>query len=293
MKANQKKAYIFGLSAICLWSTVASACKISLRYLTPAEMVFYSSVTSCLLLAAVLGLQSQLHVIRNMKVTDWIWSAKLAFLNPLAYYLILFKAYDLLPAQQAQPINYTWAITLSLLSVPMLGHRLTRQQGIAILVSYFGVLVISTGGNLLKLQITSPLGVFLALLSTVFWALYWIANTKDERPAAVGLFMNFVCAVPGILIYLALYEGFRMVDVRGLLGAVYLGFFEMGIAFLLWLTAMKYAENTAKLANLIFLSPFMSLVLIYFIVGEKIVPATIIGLIFIVAGLILQGRTKV
>jgi len=289
---RQGRAYLYGLAAIGLWSTVASACKLSLRFISPAELVFYSSLTSCLLLAVILLYQKKLDLLRAMGKTEWILGGQLGLLNPFLYYLILFKAYDLLPAQQAQPINYTWAITLSLLSVPLLGQRLGRMQMAAILISYFGVIVISTGGKLLELHFDNPFGVFLALLSTVFWALYWIGNTRDSRDPVVGLFMNFLCAVPCIGLYMVLFQPLRMIDPRGLAGAVYLGFFEMGISFLFWLTAMKLTDSTARIANLIFLSPFLSLVFIYFLVGEKILPSTLWGLVFIIVGLVVQGRVK-
>lgn len=290
---RQEKAYLFGLVTIGLWSTVASACKLSLRYITPVELVLYSSITSCLVLAVILGFQNKLHLLRQMGRGEWLLALKLGLLNPFLYYLILFKAYDLLPAQQAQPINYTWAVTLSLLSVPLLGQRLGMGQLVAILISYFGVVVISTSGNILTLHFDSPLGVFLALLSTVFWALYWIGNTRDTRDPVVGLFMNFVCAVPCILLYLSMFHSWRIIDVRGLAGAVYLGFFEMGIAFLFWLAAMKLTNSTARIANLIFLSPFLSLVLIYFLLGEEILPSTLWGLVCIVVGLIVQAKSKI
>ena len=289
---RQGRAYIYGLATIGLWSTVASACKLSLRFISPVELVFYSSLTSCLLLAIILVSQKKIHLLREMGKAEWLLAVKLGLLNPFLYYLILFKAYDLLPAQQAQPINYTWAITLSLLSVPLLGQRLGRMQLVAIFISYFGVIVISTGGKLLELHFDNPFGVFLALLSTVFWALYWIGNTRDIRDPVVGLFMNFLCAVPFVGLYMVLFEPLRAVAPLGLAGAVYLGFFEMGISFLFWLAAMKLTNNTARIANLIFLSPFLSLVFIYFLVGEKILPSTLWGLVFIIAGLVVQGRAK-
>jgi drug/metabolite transporter (DMT)-like permease len=40
-------------------------------------------------------------------------SAITGALNPFGYYLILFKAYSLLPAQLAQPLNMIWPVTLS------------------------------------------------------------------------------------------------------------------------------------------------------------------------------------
>ena len=74
----------------------------------------------------------------------------------------------------------------------------------------------------------------------------------------------------------------------GLLGASYVGLFEMGITFVLWLSALKLSETTAKVGNLIFLSPFLSLIFIHFFVGEDILASTFIGLILIVAGILIQ-----
>ena len=67
-----------------------------------------------------------------------------ALLNPVLYYLVLFEAYDRLPAQIAQPLNYTWAIVLALLAVPVLGQRLTLRMGLGIFIGYLGVVVLLT-----------------------------------------------------------------------------------------------------------------------------------------------------
>jgi drug/metabolite transporter (DMT)-like permease len=54
------------------------------------------------------------------------------------------------------------------------------------------------------------------------------------------------------------------------------------------LMAMKLTDNTARISNLIFLSPFLSLIFIHFLLGEKILFATFIGLILIILGLCCQ-----
>lgn len=66
----------------------------------------------------------------------------------------------------------------------------------------------------------------------------------------------------------------------------------MGLAFVFWLLAMKLAVNTVRIANLIFLSPVLSLFFIHFFVGEKIEMATIFGLVCILAGVGLQSSGK-
>ncbi|PLX96699.1 MAG: EamA family transporter [Desulfuromonas sp.] len=285
---NQRLAYVYGLAAVLLWSTMASAFKLSLRVLTPVELLLYAVLTSCGVLFAMLCLQGKLTLLKQLSWRDLRPSLGLGLLNPVLYYLILFKAYDLLPAQQAQPLNYTWAITLSLLSIPLLGQKVSRRELLAIAISYLGVVVISTKGSLLALRFESPFGVALALISTIFWALYWIYNARDERDPVLGLFLNFICGLPLIFLSLLVTEPLRLPPVSGLLGAGYIGLFEMGITFVFWLKAMKLSINSARIANLIFLSPFLSLVFIHFLVGEEILPATLVGLALIVCGVLVQ-----
>ncbi len=216
----------------------------------------------------------------------------LGSINPFLYYLVLFKAYDLLPAQEAQAINYTWALMLAFLSVPLLKQKLTFGDIVAGIICYFGVLIISTKGEPFSLNFSNLDGVLLALLSTVLWALYWIFNTKSKSDPVVSLFSNFLFALPMIGIYLYFTQTIVFPDIEGILAAIYVGFFEMGITFLFWLKAMQTAENTAKIANLIFISPFLSLILIYFVLNEPIFISTLFGLSFIILGLVIQQKSK-
>ena len=289
---NQTKAFLFALITVCLWSTIATASKLTLRHLFPAEVLMYAAGVSTVVLFLIVIAQRKFNKLASLSKQEWLTSIGFGLINPFAYYLVLFKAYDLLPAQQAQIINYTWAITLSLLSIPLLGQKVLGKQWLAILVSYIGVLVIATQGNILALHFENPSGVGLALFSTVLWALYWILNTRDKRDPVIGLFLNFLCALPCIVLYVFFTIGFRPLALDGLLGAIYIGVFEMGVAFVLWLKAMKFTDNTARIANLIFISPFASLVFIHFLVGEEIYLSTLTGLVLVMGGLIIQGLCK-
>lgn len=285
---NQKRAYLYALGTVLIWSTVASAFKLSLRSMPPAHLLLFANIVSVLLLGGILTVRGELRTALPKNSRVLLQSVCLGFLNPFLYYLLLFKAFDLLPAQEAQPLNYTWAITLSILAVPLLKQRMTLQDMVAILVSYSGVLVISTRGDLLGMQFSDPLGVGLALASTIAWSLYWIYNARDDRPPLAGLFFNFFCALPMISVYCLICTDLHLPDLSGLLGATYVGCFEMGISFFLWLQALKYTDSTARISNLIFISPFISLLLIHFLVGEEILPSTFAGLALIVVGLVLQ-----
>ena len=290
---DQRTASLYGIAAVLLWSTVASAFKLSLRYLDCLQLLLFANIASLIVLGAVLVFQGKSGLVLSFTPKQYLRSLGLGFLNPFLYYLVLFKAYDLLPAQEAQALNYTWALTLAFLSIPLLGQKVGLRDLVAGLVCYSGVLVISTRGDVLGLQFSNPAGVSLALGSTIVWALYWIYNTRDERDPAAGLFLNFAFGLPFVLVSCLIFSDFPELDSPGLLGAAYVGVFEMGITFVLWLAALKRSENTARVANLIFVSPFLSLVFIHFLVGEEILGSTFAGLVLIVAGLFIQRMKTV
>ena len=287
---NERRALGFGLAAVLLWSTVATAFKLTLAEFSPIQMLTIASIVSSIALIAVCAFQGKLSQLSTTFLSNPWYYLLLGLVNPLAYYLILFKAYDLLPASQAQAINYSWAITLTLMAAVFLGQKIRKQDWIACPFSYAGVVVIATRGAVTSLSFSDPLGVAFALGSTLVWASYWIIATRDTRDPVVGLFLNFLFGLPFITLACWYTVGLELPLGRSLTAAVYVGVFEMGIAFVLWSQAMKKAENTAKVSNLIFISPFLSLVFIYFILGETIMPSTYVGLTLIMAGLWLQQQ---
>ncbi|MEO0255458.1 MAG: DMT family transporter [candidate division WOR-3 bacterium] len=278
---------ILALLTTLFWSTVATAFKLTLRYLDFRNMLFYSSLTSFLILSLItLFKNKKIFTIRSKK--EILNSLFLGFLNPYLYYLILFRAYSLLKAQIAQPLNYTWPIVLSIFSALILKSKIKKINILSLLISFTGVFIISTEGNIFKIKIQEPLGVFLAISSSFIFALYWIFNLKDKREEVEKLSLNFFFGFIYILITQFLTGSLKIINFKGLLGSIYIGLFEMGITFLIWLKALKKSKNIALTSNIIYLSPFLSLFFINLILREKILISTFFGLILIVSGIILN-----
>ena len=286
--SNQNKAYLFAISAVLLWSTIASAFKITLEYIDYIQLLLLASIFSSIALFLILMIQGKIYLLKQLQRKDLLQSALLGFLNPFLYYLVLLKAYTLLKAQEAGTLNYIWPITLVLLSIPLLKQKINWISIVAIFTSFFGIMIISTEGKIASLGFREPVGVFLAVISSVFWALYWIYNVKDRRDEIVKLFVNFVFGTIFILIVVLLFSDIRNIQLPGIWGSLYIGLFEMGITYLLWLKALKFSINTAKVSNLVYISPFISLIIIRNVVGEQILVSTIVGLVFIISGIIIQ-----
>ena len=288
---KEKKSYIYALSAVLLWSTVASAFKLALREVNVIQLLFYSTIVSTITLFILVLFQRKLHLVLSQTKGDIFKSALLGFLNPFFYYIILFRAYDLLPAQEAQPLNYTWAIVLAILSIPILKQKLSIKAFIAIFISFIGVLVISTKGNITSLKFTNTEGVLFAVGSSLVWAVYWLFSVRDKRDVTVKLLTGFIFGSIYISITALATGNIILPNIKGILSTSYIGVFEMGITFFLWLKAMNLSERSGVLGNFIYLSPFISFIFIHFIVGEDIHISSVLGLLLIITGVILQQRT--
>ncbi len=285
---NQEKAYVFALVSIFFWSTVATAFKIALRYMDFLELVFWASLSSLFILGIALAFTGRFTELFRFSPGQYLQSAFLGFLNPFLYYIILLKAYSLLPAQVAQPLNMIWPIVLVFLSVPLLGQQIALRSFIALFICFAGVFLISSQGEVWRISRSDPFGIALATGSSVIWSLFWIFNVRDRRAEELKLFLNFFFATLFILILNLALGRFRSLPVLHLLPAVYVGFFEMGLTFLFWMKAMQLSRSTDLISTLVYLAPFLSLLFIHFIVGEHIYWTTVIGLIMIILGILYQ-----
>lgn len=292
MQKNQQKAYIYAVLAVLLWSTAASAFKVSLQYQGLVSLLFIASFTSLLVLFCVLLINGKIGSLLRISYSQAAVSMLLGLLNPFLYYLVLFKAYQLLPAQEAMTLNYSWPLVLALLSAPILKHSLGAKSIIALVISFSGIVVIATNGKIATLEFQNLTGTALALGSSVIWALFWLVNAKSQLHESLKLFLNFFWGSIYILLLIIITGNFPNPCLYAILSASYVGAFEMGITFVLWLKALQLTKRTDKISQLVFLSPFLSLVFISIIVGETIQGYTLTGLILIITGIVIQQHGK-
>lgn len=284
---NPVSAVAPALGCVLMWSTVATGFKLGLATFAVEQLLFLGTLVSWLVFFGFAAGTQNL----SLAPPDRKLAIGLGLINPTAYYLILFAAYDRLPAHVTQPINYTWAITLALLAVPILGQRLSLRSLCGILVSYAGVVMLVTTTP----EVAGPIdtyGVALALLSTVLWAGYWLLSTRSQATPVSLMFWSFSAALPVITGICWYGPGLPSVNLTALGFAVWIGAVEMGVTFLLWQRALKLAHSSAKIAQLIFISPFLSLLLIFLLLNEPMSLWAFPALVVIVTGLVISQREE-
>lgn len=289
---NERLALSCGIAAVLLWSTVATGFKLGLGIMSPAQLLAIGSIISMMFFLVVAVASGRLSALRALTGKRLAQLAGLGLLNPAIYYLILFEAYDRLPAQVAQPLNYTWAITLALLAVPILGQGLSRRTLLGIVVSYAGVVVLVTNGASITGLGLDYIGVTLALASTLIWSCYWLVSIRIGGDPIVNLCVGFLVGAPVVTIFCAATTGLPALTPQSIGYGAWVGLIEMGVTFLLWQTALARTANAGRMGQLIFLSPFVSLVLIDRVLGEAVQATSVAALALIVAGLVLARSSQ-
>lgn len=284
------KSILLASTAVLSWATVATAFKIALEHLTVFNMLLLSTWTAVLIYAIMMTVEKKWQELCAMPLKLTVQTALLGLLNPVIYYLVLFRAYDMLPAQMAQPLNYAWPIVLLVLLAVFNHEKISGKKYIGMLISVSGVVCISLGGGGVKGGV-SVAGIAMALFSAVLWATYWLLNNrlKDKVDTTMSLFLGFFAGAV-VLAVGGLFVGIEINSVEGFLSGIYIGCFEMGLPFLTFGMALRITKNPALINQMCYLSPFLSLFLIAVVLGETIVPTTYVGLALIVAGLIFNSN---
>lgn len=285
---RQTKAYLLTLLTILFWGGAASAFKLGLAHVEPYTLLLYSVAISTLALLGILVVQGRIGQLRTIPIPALTKALLLGILNPFLYYVVLFKAYALLPGQIAMALNYGWPLVLTVLSVPILRQPLNRSQLMAVAISFVGAIMIATKGQFTHFGDVSQAGLLLAGGSTLIWASFWLVNAKDGLDPVLKLLLGFTSGLVCTLLASPLFGGIHWPPVAAWPALLYIGLFEMGITFALWLSALQLTLTAARIGNLIYATPFLSLLFLHLTIGEQIHPATLVGLSLIIGSLVFQ-----
>lgn len=286
MKRN-KIAILFVALAILLWGTTPAVAKLLLRDLTNIQILFFTTLFATIGLFLISLFSGKLHHIKKYRLKDYLTFSYMGFLGVFLFFFFLFKALSILSAQEASIINFLWPIIVVVFSFFLLKEEFTIQKLLGIVLSFIGVFVVITKGNIFSFKLENVTGVFFALFGALFYGLFSVLSKKYNYERLTSTMFYYLFAFFYNLVAVVLFSSIPSVSWQQLFGLLWLGIFTSGIAFVSWFLALKYGD-TARMANFIFLTPFLSLVYIYFLIGEKILLPSILGLLIIVAGIIIQ-----
>ncbi len=243
------------------------------------------------MLLGVALISGKIKEFKKYKPKDFLIIASTGLLGTFFYYVFYYAGNKVLAASQAFIINYMWPMMSVVFAIIILKEKLTFRKAIAILVSFLGVGVVM-GKGILQFNKGALVGALMCLLAAVSYGLFAALNKKTgyEKISAmlVGYFAAFV--LTGII--LAIRGELFIPKGNQLLGIAWNGMFTMSLANTLWVIALSKGD-TAKISNLAYITPFISLIWTSIFLKEKIEWTSVIGLLIIVIGIFIQLDIKV
>ncbi len=298
MTAPQRISYLNLALCILLWASIPVASKKILVEMTNVQMLFWSTIFSFVVLAGVLVIQGKLRLLAHYTVADYGWMGLLGFLGAYLYYILLYGAFALTTAAEGFILAYTWPILVSLLAVVLLGEKLTGRRILAVAISFFGVLVIVTQGRIVSVAFTSLAGDLLALAGAFVFALFSVLGKRARYDQTVSATVYFGVALLTVTATVLLPSlagegpGVRWPSAGVWPWLLYNGVLVNGISYVFWFKALENGD-TFVISNALYLTPFLSLLYVYFWLDEAILPSAVVGLVVIVAGIGVQaGRSR-
>lgn len=283
-----KKNYIFAIITVLIWSTMAAVSKMLLTDIPNLQTLCISSIFAVLFLLLMNLKNGTVKEMQKYSLKDYGIMTGLGFVGLFLYSALYYYGLMQLSSQEACIVNYLWPIMLVVFSCIILKEKLTIMKGVAMIFSFVGIVILSTG-NVAGSDSNAVLGIVSCIIAAACYGLFSVLNKKADYNQNIAMmviwFVVVICS-GGLGFFVE-----DWVPIRGMqwIGMIWLGVVIDAVAYLLWALALQGVENTAKIANLAYLTPFLSLVVSAILLKEQIEIRAFIALAFIIGGILLQS----
>lgn len=283
-----KKNYVYAFLTVSIWGTLAAVAKLLLSDIPNLQTLTVSSVFAFIFMLIINIKNGSIKKLKMYSVKDYVIMAALGFLGLFLYSALYYYGLTQLSSQEACILNYLWPLMLVICSCIILKEKFTLTKAIAMICSFVGIVVLSTGNKITSDE-NAVSGIISCIIAAICYGLFSVLNKKADYNQNISMMVIWLA----VAVYSAplglMTEQWKPIEGVQWLGMIWLGVVINAVAYLLWALALKGAENTAKIANLAYLTPFLSLIVSAVVLKEQITLRAVIALFFIVGGILLQS----
>ncbi|SEW18796.1 DMT family transporter [[Clostridium] fimetarium] len=286
-----EKQYKYVAVPILFWGTLATLNKLLLKSLDAMFVLAVSSIVAFIFLFIYNFFTGKLKKMKTYNLADIIRMVVLGILGFFCYNLFYLLGIDVFPAQEAMILNYMWPAMIIIFSCIILKEKMTFKKIIATMMSIVGVVVVASEGDISKIASGNLKGIIFCLLAAVSYGLYSVLNKKEIYDKSIAIMIGYLSTAIIAFVCIAITGTDSTLNPENMIGLLYNGIACNAISYLCWVLALDYG-NTAIISNLAYLTPFISLIICAVVLHENISWYSIIGLVMIVSGIIVQSAGK-
>lgn len=269
---------------------MATASKLLLGSQSSFQVLWASSFFAMLFMLLFNLFTGNLKKLKDYKLKDYLIMIFIGLPGTFFYYIFFYAGASILPASQAFIVNYMWPIMSVVFACLLLKEKMTVRKAIAIAVSFLGVVIV-TSADMVHLNTLVLLGALCCFFDAVCYGVFTALNQKFHYDKPISVLLNYTTTFV-LATAFNLFKGDLFLPSLGqALGFCWNGAFTMALACMTWMWALE-SGKTAKISNLAYITPFLSLVWTALILKEKITANAVVGLCVIVCGIFIQMGHK-
>ncbi len=286
MKIRTYKYILYVSLCIIFWALIPVCSKKVLAGMNNFAMLLFSNLISSLTMASYMIITKKHYIMKQYVAKDYMYLFFLGFLGTFVYYVFLYGAFSFAKAQEVFIINYLWPILVILFAIFIFKESVTFIKLVSIAISFVGVAVIVSKGNLLSVNFESIKGDSLALLGAISFALFSVLGKNSKYDETVSVFVYFLSSFFLSLLFIPFMK-INFIDSSVIFWLFVNGIFVNGISYVFWFSALR-SGNIYVVSNAVYLTPFIALIFINIFLGEKIYSYSIVALVLIISGIMIQ-----
>lgn len=284
-----KKSFVilFLILANLFWAGNYVFGKYVVNEMSPLQMTFTRWILAIFLLFPIA------HLIER---PDWkkVWQQWkvlliMGILGIISYNFFLYWALEYTTSMNAALVNSINPAVIVLFSSLLLKERISLKNGIGLVISLFGVLLVLTKGHLQQiLHLEFNKGDLLMIVTILIWTFYSIIGKKLKSippisATVVSVLLGLVSLLPFVIFSDFNYD----LSTPAIVGILYIAIFPSVGSFIFWNSALRHinASQAGIYLNLIAVfTAFLSLLL-----GQPITIVQVIGGILVFIGVYLSS----
>lgn len=280
------------ITTILLWSATPAVATIALRELNNYQLLFYVSCVATVSLFVAVVITGKLPLLLHYSKRDLAILFSMGSIGIFLYHIFLFGSFQHAPAGQVNVANYLWPVFICIFSVPILKEKWRFTTFIAVIISFFGVTLSLTQGNFQSFSNNYIKGYVLAALGAVCYGLFSVMGKKFNFDRITSMCIYYASATILITPTMLSLSHFTIPrHATTIISILILGIIMNSLAFVLWFRSL-HEGHTHTTANAVFAIPFLAMVWTYLLNNEPFALASVIGMLLIIVGIIIQSCFK-
>lgn len=284
-----KKAYLLTAYTIFCWGTLPAVTKLTLTSISNMQVLFLSSLIATICLFLYLFCSGKIRLFHSLSRSDLWQLIGLGIIGNFLYSAFYYASLRTLPSADASIINYLWPVIATVCAAAILHEKIRAMEWLAILLSFTGVVIISTKGSGFKMM--NLQGAVLCIAGAFCYGVFNVLNKKKglDQLLCTSVYFAVTAVCAGLI--LLVKKDISAISARTWAGLLWLGIFIDALAIFAWGTALQLAE-VGFLSNFAYLTPVAVMVISFLVLHESIEGYAVLGMVFVLGGCVVQLYAK-